>query len=191
MILPMLFLFGCLTVEQSVRINSDESIIASYTYSYQTDYEDALKAALVATMKTSGLAENNPADFLNEDGVTKFCNDNGIELRQYKKTAKNGKTTVQIIVLARRTSPEVLLALGNFVRKEKRFEMVLPEIKWPDQLKATLKQMCPDMALSLTVVAPGDIRRTNGKKLRPDTVNWTFTPDDGLFALPTSLYIEF
>ncbi len=185
----LLLLAGCLTFEQTVRLNKDGSVLASYVYTYQSIYEEAIKIGLSKSMPANG-AESSHLDFLNEKSMETFCTRNGLELRQYKKTVKGDKTTVQIIVLARRGTPNELIALGGFVRTDKRMEIILPEITWHDTMKATIEKLCPGLALSLTVIAPENITATNGNKIRQDTVSWIITPDSTLFNGKEKLFLQ-
>ena len=184
-----LLLAGCLTFEQTMRIQEDGSVLASYVYTYQEANETVIKACLASALASVQM-KDTPVDFLNEQGIARFCTEQGLELRQYRKNTKDGRTTVQIIILARRNAPEKLLALGGFVQTKNEMRVVLPEIGWPENMKGTISSLCPDLALSLTIVAPGRITETNGKTLRPDTANWIFTPQEGLFAKQQDLFVK-
>ena len=185
----VLLLNGCLTLEQTLRIQEDGSMLASYVYTYQEANEPVIKAALITASKAAKM-DGTPVDFLDEAGIAKFCSEKGIELRQYRKNVKNGKSTVQIITLVRRNSPEKLFALGGFVQEDKELKLLLPELTWPEDICDRLIRLCPDFAISLTVVAPDKIKDTNGKILRPDTVMWVFTPKEGLFAPAQELFVK-
>lgn len=185
----VLVLNGCLTMEQTLRVLEDGSILASYVYTYQEANEPVIKAALATAMPAAQM-KGSPADFLNENGISEFCRKNEIELRQYRKSSKDGKCTVQIITLVRRNAPEKLFALGGFVQNKKEIKLLLPEIKWPMEIREQVEKLCPDFTLSLTIVAPDKITQTNGKTLRPDTAIWIFTPATGLFAPPQELFVR-
>ena len=189
MLLCAMLLDGCLTMEQTLRIQDDGSILASYVYTYQEANEAAIKLGLATAVAAADM-KGTPVDFLDEKGIAAFCQKNGIELRQYRKTAKNGKCTVQIITLVRRHSPEKLFALGGFVKEDKGKKLFLPEINWPQEVREKVASLCPEFALSLTIVTPDKIRDTNGKLLRPDTAIWMFTPKEGLFAPPQELFVK-
>ena len=189
MLAALLLLNGCLTLEQTLRIQEDGSMLASYVYTYQEANEPVIKAALT-TASNAAKMDGTPVDFLDEAGIARFCNDNGIELRQYRKTVKEGKSTVQIITLVRRNSPEKLFALGGFVQEDKALKLILPEVNWPREVCDKLIRLCPDFAISLTVVTPDKIKETNGKILRPDTAMWLFTPKEGLFVPAQELFVK-
>jgi len=184
-----LLLDGCLTMEQTLRIQEDGSMLASYVYTYQEANEPFIKTML-ATASAAAKMHDTPVDFLDEAGIAKFCADKGIELRQYRKSAKNGKCTVQIITLVRRNSQEKLFALGGFVQEKRGLRLLLPEVSWPEDARDKLEKLCPDFALSLTIVTPDKIVETNGKIMRSDTAMWIFTPKEGLFAPPQELFVK-
>ena len=91
-----LLLTGCLELEQKIVVAADGSAVFTYIYDIPNENLPVVEGYFAAL---------TPADnsFLSEAAVKKFYNrpQDGIELRGYKKTTKNNRTMIQIIVLTR------------------------------------------------------------------------------------------
>lgn len=195
---------GCLTIEQSLRFNNDSSLVAAYVYTYRLDDEDVIKAALQHINEK--VHANDPAEsiglgFLDENAVKAFCRAQNIELRQFKKSQRNGLCTVQIILLAR--DAEKALNNGTFgafnikeVNSKKRCtaEFALDSSKWIPEDVNRIKKLCKGLSVTLNIIAPDKITKTNGKLTRNDSATWTFSLDgqdsNSLLNPPDSVFAE-
>jgi len=201
----MIFLAsGCLTIEQTLRFNKDASLVVTYAYAYPTAREEALKAAQAEI--ASNIRKQEPSSalglgFMDENTVSAFFSGTGVELRQYKKSIGREKTSITIIVLSRdgaKTLNNGLFGAFQLVAKNgaTRFDAAMPAgASWlPSGRRERLRKLCKDFSITLTVIAPSEIKASNAVKSNGDTASWSLGMDGPkgatVFEPPASMYVE-
>jgi len=192
---------GCLHLEQKLQFLRDGSVIATYHYAVPVAMLPALTAAQNAleqqlpTPAQGNAASAQPMNwFLNETAVRNFFQRPGIELRQYRQTESDGQHHVHIIILARDGVRAVNTGLFGTMTVKKQedgrtaFTVEPPghNQAWTKEQVERLRRLCPDLKLTLTVVAPTDIVTSNGDQTGAHTVTWTFA-DDGVAHNPFAI----
>ena len=91
-----LLLTGCLELEQKIVLAADGSAVFTYIYDIPNENLPVIEGYFASLTPA-----NN--SFLSEAAVKKFYNrpQDGIEWRGYKRTTKNNRTMIQIIILTR------------------------------------------------------------------------------------------
>ena len=180
---------GCLTMEQTIKIRQDDSLVANYSYTFSASQEEAVRAAL---------AEFSPyGTILDEAALKAFYAARGAELTSYRKNEKNGMCSIQIIVIAK----DAWKAIGagafggmRLVAKDKlaRLEIPMPPKEAMKGHRERAAKLLKGASFSLTVLAPKDIDMTNGKTLSDEICSWHFTTDekDSLFDAPEVLFVQ-
>ncbi len=182
-------LSGCITIEQTIKIRSDDSLVANYSYTFSTRQQEAVRAAA---------AEFSPhGTFLDAEVLKAFFASRNAEMTSYRKSEKNGVTNIQIIVIAKDTAKAMNAgAFGamRLVSKDKltRLEVPMPPKGERERHRARAAKLLPGASASLTVLVPKDITVTNGKQLSDEMCSWHFTSDgkDSFFDAPEILFVQ-
>ena len=194
-------LSGCLHLEQTLQFQPDGSVVATYHSAIPAAMLPALTAAQnTLDQQLPAAADGNippplPMNwFLNETAVRNFFRRPGVELRQYRQVEHDGQHHVHIIILATDGARAVNTGLFGTMTMKKQddgrtvFTVEPPghNQAWTKDQVERLRQLCPDLKLTLTVTAPADIVDTNGAQSAARTVTWTFA-DDGTANSPFAI----
>ncbi len=192
---------GCLHLEQKLQFLRDGSVVATYHYAVPVAMLPALTAAQntldqqLTPPAQGGAATALPMNwFLNETAVRNFFQRPGVELRQYRQTEQDGQRHVHIVILAIDGARAVNTGLFGTMTVNKQedgrtvFTVEPPghNQAWTKDQVERLRQLCPDLKLTLAVTAPADIVATNGALTASHTVTWTFA-DDGTANSPFAI----
>ena len=174
-----LLLFGCISVEQTIRLTESNSLVVGYVYVYETDAEPALIAG-IEEMK--GLSWR----FYDEAKVREDIAKRKLEFVRYRKTRKGGRTQVDISMISRDVSKSlkegVFPGLELTRGKVSSLSLQMPQGKLTKETVERLKKLSPECHLSLTMVVPGAIVDTNGKKLSSNMAFWEYAVGDAIVA---------
>ena len=180
---------GCITIEQTIKIRSDDTLVANYSYSFSSNQREAVNAAA---------AQFSPyGSFLDEEALKAFFASRSAEMISYRISEKNGITNVQIIVVARDAAKAFNAgAFGamRLVAKDKlmRLEVPMPPKEVREKHRARAAALMPGATVSLTLLAPKDIAISNGRQLSDEMCSWQFTSDgkDSFFDAPEILFAQ-
>ncbi|MBR5080772.1 MAG: hypothetical protein IKX30_18700 [Victivallales bacterium] len=192
-----LLLTGCLELEQRIVVAADGSAVFTYIYDIPNE-----NLPLIEGYFASLTPANN--SFLNEAAIKKFYNrpQDGIELRGYKRTTKNNRTTVQIIILTRnyekafKTNCFPSIAFTKATENTpNRLELKFPPPPedWSEEDIAQMATLCKGLKLSCELQVPSAIKNTIGHKRTPRSAVWHFSADTAaaqIFKTLPPVYVE-
>ena len=186
-----LLLTGCLELEQKIVVAADGSAVFTYIYDIPNENLPVVEGYFAA---------QTPADnsFLSEAAVKKFYNrpQDGIELRGYKRTTKNNRTMIQIIILTRNLEKALKTDCFPSIAFTKAAENTPNrlELKFPappedasDEEIAQIAGLCKGLKLSSA------IKNTIGHKRTPRSAIWHFSADNAaapIFKTLPPVYVE-
>ena len=192
-----LLLTGCLELEQKIVVAADGSAVFTYIYDIPNENLPVIEGYFAA---------QTPADnsFLSEAAVKKFYNrpQDGIELRGYKRTTKNNRTMIQIIVLTRNLEKALKTDCFPSIAFTKASENTPNrlELKFPappedasDEEIAQIAGLCKGLKLSCELQVPSAIKNTIGHKRTPRSAIWHFSADNAaapIFKTLPPVYVE-
>ena len=192
-----LLLTGCLELEQKIVLAADGSAVFTYIYDIPNDNLPVIEGYFASLTPA-----NN--SFLSEAAVKKFYNrpQDGIELRGYKRTTKNNRTTIQIIILTRnfekalKTDCFPSIAFSKAVENApNRLELKFPQPPEDasDQDIAQIAALCKGLKLSCELQVPSAIKNTIGHKRTPRSAVWHFSADNAaaqIFKTLPPVFVE-
>ena len=192
-----LLLTGCLELEQKIVLAADGSAV--FTYIYEIPNENL---PLIEGYFASLTPANN--SFLSENAVKKFYNrpQDGIELRGYKRTTKNNRTTIQIIILTRNFEKAMKTDCFPSIAYTKatentpnRLELKFPPPPedWTEEEIEQIASLCKGLKLSCELQVPSAIKNTIGHKRTPRSAVWHFSADNAaaqIFKTLPPVYVE-
>ena len=180
---------GCITIEQTLKIRSDDSLVANYSYTFSTAQQEAVREALGAF--------SPHGTFLDEKALKAFFADRNAEMTSYRRHDKNGVTNIQIIVIAkdaRKAFDAGAFGAMRIVRKEGlvRLEVPMPPKGEREKHRARAAKLLPGASVSLTILAPPTIAMSNGKQLSDEMCAWNFTSEgkNSFFDAPEILFVQ-
>ena len=192
-----LLLTGCLELEQKIVVAADGSAVFTYIYDLPNENLPVIEGYFAA---------QTPADnsFLSEAAVKKFYNrpQDGIELRGYKRTTKNNRTMIQIIVLTRNLEKALKTDCFPSIAFTKAAENTPNrlELKFPappedasDEEIAQIADLCKGLKLSCELQVPSEIKNTIGHTRTPRSAIWRFSADTAaapIFKTLPPVYVE-
>jgi hypothetical protein len=177
-----LLLAGCLEFEQKIVLAADGSAVLTYIYDIPNE-----NLPLIEGYFASLTPANN--SFLSEAAVKKFYNrpQDGIELRGYKRTTKNNRTTIQIIILTRKFEkalktdcfPSIVYSKATDTAPN-RLELKFPPPpeNCPKEDIEQIASRCKGLKLSCEIQVPSAIKSTIGHKRTPRSAIWRFSADE-------------
>ena len=163
-IMLALVLTGCFELEQKIVLAADGSAVFTYIYNIPNENLPVIEGYFASLTPA-----NN--SFLSEAAVKKFYNrpQDGIELRGYKRTTKNNRTTIQIF-------PSIAYSKAE-ENAPNRLELKfpLPPEDASDQDIAQIAALCKGLKLSCELQVPSAIKNTIGHKRTPRSAVWHFS----------------
>ena len=182
-------LSGCITIEQTIKIRSDDTLVANYSYSFPSNQREAVTAAS-ASFSPYG-------SFMDEESLKAFFANRNAEMTSYRLSERSGITNVQIIVIAKDAAKAInagafgamrLVAKDNLMR----LEVPMPAKEERDKHRARAAKLMPGASVSLTLLAPHNIAISNGKQLSDEMCSWHFTSGgkDSFFDAPEILFAQ-
>ena len=188
-LLLAVMLSGCITIEQTIKIRSDDTLVANYSYSFPSSQREAVRAA------TSCFSPHGT--FLDEETLKVFFASKNAEMTSYKLNERNGITNVQIIVIAKDAAKAINAgAFGamRLVAKEKlmQLEIPMPPKEEREKHRARAEKLLPGASVSLTLNTPHNIAISNGRQLSDEMCSWHFTSGgkDSYFDAPEILFAQ-
>ena len=192
-----LLLTGYLELEQRIVIASTGSAIFNHIYDIPNENLPVIEGYFASLTPA-----NN--SFLSETAVKKFYNrpQDGIELRGYKRTTKNNRTTVQIIILTRNFEKACKTDCFPSIAYMKASENTPNrlELKFPpppedcsEEDIAKIAALCKGLKLSCELQVPSAIKNTIGHKRTPRSAVWHFSADNAaaqIFKTLPPVYVE-
>ncbi len=196
-IMLALVLTGCFELEQKIVLAADGSAVFTYIYNIPNENLPVIEGYFASLTPA-----NN--SFLSEAAVKKFYNrpQDGIELRGYKRTTKNNRTTIQIIILTRNIEKALKTDCFPSIAYSKAAENVPNrlELKFPlppedasDQDIAQIAALCKGLKLSCELQVPSAIKNTIGHKRTPRSAVWHFSADNAaaqIFKTLPPVFVE-
>lgn len=195
-ILACLFLLsGCLTIEETLRFSKDSTLVVSYVYTYPRLDERMVKESVRQLCRK----ENGEQSlcFFDEGEVRRYCEKNGMEFRDYRRTDIGDKVKVQIIILARDWQKPVNEGVFGPIKCIENDGKVRLEVQPRKENSLVLKDLpreCEGCRMQFMVVAPEKISSSNGNNVTSEIVSWSLGVEelDGSlqFNLPETMYVE-
>ena len=179
--LPLL-LTGCLHFRQTITLHANGGMTVSLVYSVPEDQMPALTAAHDAIAGWQRQDAQTPNWFMDETAVRTFFNqpDAGLKLLLYRKYVRNGRQTAEIIIEAKDARRACANGyFGNLTLDGRSLTIQLSDT--PDALPKAdiqrLRGLCDDLTLEIEVLAPANIRETNGYRRDRRRAYWLFSAD--------------
>lgn len=180
--LPLL-LTGCLHFRQTITLHANGGMTVSLVYSIPEDQMPALAAAhdaIAGWQRPDGA--KTPNWFMDETAVRTFFTrpDEGLKLLLYRKYVRNGRQTAEIIVEAKDARRACANGyFGNLALDGRTLTIQLSDT--PDTLPKAdiqrLRDLCDDLTLEIEVLAPANIRETNGYRRDRRRAYWLLSAD--------------
>ena len=183
---------GCLQMEQSFVFARDGSCIVTWNVSVPSAIRPALEQAARTGQEKFNLTRLPfwPPD---RETVQAYCDSHpGIELREYRDYQENGRSKLEIVVLAREALPAFNSEAfpGFMLRRDDLGDLTLtrhiPILKdkfHPAELKA-LRPLLQDAVLTLKVQVPTAIIEGNGRQPQFNQSVWIWTAEPKGDELP-------
>ncbi|MGN0877900.1 MAG: hypothetical protein ACI4WT_00420 [Oligosphaeraceae bacterium] len=181
LVLPLL-LTGCLHFRQTITLHANGGMTVSLVYSVPEDQMPALTAAHDAIAGWQRQDARTPNWFMDETAVRTFFTqpDEGLKLLLYRKYVRSGRQTAEIIVEAKDARRACANGyFGNLTLDGRTLTIQLSDT--PDALPKAdiqrLRDLCDDLTLEIEVLAPANIRETNGYRRDRRRAYWLFSAD--------------
>ena len=188
-VLLAVLLSGCITIEQTIKIRSDDTLVANYSYSFSSHQREAVKAAATSFSPYG--------TFLDEEELKAFFAARNAEMTSYRLSERSGVTNIQIIVIAKDAAKAINAgAFGamRLVAKEKlmQLEVPMPLKDERERHRARAEKLLPGASVTLTLNTPHNIVISNGRQLSDEMCSWHFTSGgrDSFFDAPEILFAQ-